>query len=166
MQYVVFCWGWQTQWLSWETHTLATPLWHNQQPGIHLCPRILHCDRNFDSYHIFTPVVYGHSSSRICGGSDHCACLTGSDQKSRDFSPYFFPRPFFSRTFFSVLFPPIFFSYFFSRIFFPVLFHPYFFFIWERCATGNDATGSHVSGSDDRKLRHRKWRYFPAFFSY
>jgi hypothetical protein len=24
-------------------------------------------------------VVYGHSSSHICGGSDHCACLTGSD---------------------------------------------------------------------------------------
>ena len=24
-------------------------------------------------------VVYGHSSSHICGRSDHCACLTGSD---------------------------------------------------------------------------------------
>ena len=49
-----------------------------------------------------------------CGGSrgsDHCACLTGSDRKSRDFFPYFFPVPF----------PPFHFPYYF-RVFFPSFF--------------------------------------------
>ena len=43
---------------------------------------------------IVRSVVYEWLQSHIWGGSDHCACLTGSDQQSRDrkwrdFSPYF-----------------------------------------------------------------------------
>ena len=61
-------------------------------------------------------------------GSDHCACLTGSDVTgshvtfSLPFPPYF-PVLFFSHTFyFFVLFPVL-----FSPYFFPVLFSFYFF---------------------------------------
>ena len=60
-------------------------------------------------------------------GSDHCACLTGSDQKSRDrnwrdFFPYFL---------IPVLFPPYFVPVF-SPLIFPSYFFPYFFpyFFW------------------------------------
>ena len=45
------------------------------------------------------------------------------DQKSRDFSPYFF-----SRTFFPVLFSRIISNYLFSRIFFPYFFFVFFYF--------------------------------------
>ena len=57
-------------------------------------------------------------------------------RKWGDFSPYFFPRPFFSHTFFPYFPPPriicpVFFAYFFSILFssyyFPVCFFSYFF---------------------------------------
>ena len=73
-------------------------------------------------------------------GSDHCACLTGSDRKrpcpevtwlfALLFSPYF-PVLFFPILFFRTFFPPYFFSRTFSNyfvpVFFPVLFSPYSF---------------------------------------
>ena len=94
-------------------------------------------------------VVYGDSWSRICGGSrgsDHCACLTGSDRKWRDrkwrdrkwlevmsvtwpevTSPevtWLFPVLF--PVFCPVLFPRILFPYFFS-VLFSRSYLPYFF---------------------------------------
>ena len=65
--------------------------------------------------------IWGRQS-HICGGYDHCACLTGSDVTGSHmtFSPTFFPV--FSRTFFPYFFSP----YFISRTFFPYFF-PYFF---------------------------------------
>ena len=90
---------------------------------------------------------------RSCGGSDHCACLTGSDRKWRDrkrpclevtwlfpsiffpyfFSPYFFPYSFprtFSLYFFPrTYFPGTFSRTYFSRIFFPLLFPRVLFFL-------------------------------------
>ena len=85
-------------------------------------------------------VVYGDSWSRICGGSrgsDHCACLTGSDwkwcqshdrkwhhRKSRDFSPYFFP--YFVLYFFPVSCSHTFFLYFFPVVIYHTFFHEYF----------------------------------------
>ena len=75
--------------------------------------------------HVMESVVYKRFSLIIWGGSrgsDHCACLTGSDVTgshvtvSRIFPPYFFSR----------IFPPYFFKLFFY--FFPVLFQIIFFF--------------------------------------
>jgi hypothetical protein len=94
-------------------------------------------------------VVYKRLQISIFGGSrgsDHCACLTGSDVNRNHVTfpftlfnriiPYFIPRTFLIRTsffFFSRTFFPVFFSpYFFSRTFFPCFFSPsfspYFFF--------------------------------------
>ena len=71
------------------------------------------------------------------GGSDHCACLTGSGpvRKSRDFSLNFFPVLFFPvffspYFFFRTFFPVLFFSYYFPVLFFPVLFFPVLFFLY------------------------------------
>ena len=122
-------------------------------------PAILYCYSNMGRHYIhelyLTPsdseglnlmnimlVVYGYSSSRICGGSrgsDHCACLTRSDVTGSHvtFSPYYFPVPFFSYffplLFFPYFFPPYlfpinFFRIYFFPVFFSLLFSPYFFF--------------------------------------
>ena len=101
----------------------------------------MRCDCSFFSKLIELLVVYGYEQISIWGGT------TGSDtvrmldqkwrhQKSRDFSPYFFPY-FFSGIFFpSTFFPRTFSNYFISissyffspYIFFPYFFPPYFAF--------------------------------------
>ena len=56
---------------------------------------------------ILTVVVYGHGQNNICGGSrgsDHCACLTGSDVTGSHVAfPVLFSR-------ISPYFPPVLFS--------------------------------------------------------
>ena len=88
-------------------------------------------------------VVYEDSSSRICGGSrgsDHCACLTGSDVTRSDVNQMTGSDITGSHVIFSHAFPPYFFPYFvpvllipkkihifFSCTFFPRIVFPYYF---------------------------------------
>ena len=77
-----------------------------------ICLAAIHTPNGSSTVQLIMSVVYGDRQSHICGGSDHCACLTGSHMT---FAPTFF-------TYFPVLFSCTFFPYFFPSILFPVLF--------------------------------------------
>jgi hypothetical protein len=82
-----------------------------------ICLAAIHTPNGSSTVQLIMSVVYGDEQSHIGGGSDHCACLTGSDVTGSHmtFSPTFFPV--FSRTFF---------LYFFFVLFFPVFYFSYF----------------------------------------
>ena len=86
-----------------------------------ICLAAIHTPNGSSTVQLIMSVVYGDEQSHIGGGSDHCACLIGSDVTGSNmtFSPTFFPQ-------FPVLFPVLFFRTFFPRILFLVLFPPYF----------------------------------------
>jgi hypothetical protein len=77
-----------------------------------ICLAAIHTPNGSSTVQLIMSVVYGDRQSHICGGSDHCACLTGSHMT---FAPTFFHV--FSRTFFLYFFSVLFSQYFISRTF-------------------------------------------------
>jgi hypothetical protein len=58
-----------------------------------ICLAAIHTPNGSSTVQLIMSVVYGDEQSHIGGGSDHCACLIGSDVTGSHmtFSPTFFP---------------------------------------------------------------------------